>query len=109
MTDPDAQDDADPIGAGSASTPAGATSTTANRRTRLIGAAVAVLVVALLATSALLWTRSRHLDDQLAGMRHQVTEMRDGVATFKKCVNVYMRTIGTWSSDVNSRYNFRYC
>jgi hypothetical protein len=31
------------------------------------------------------------------------------VATFKKCVNVYMQTIGTWSNDVSSRYNYRYC
>ena len=68
-----------------------------------------MLVVVLLATSALLWARSRHLDDQVTGMRHQVTQMHDSVTTFKKCVNTYMRTVGDWSSNVSNGYRYRYC
>jgi hypothetical protein len=107
MTDPNAHEAADETDAAAASTPNGPLHSA--RRTRVIGAAVAVLVAVLIATSALLWARSRDLDDQVAGMRHQVTQMRDGVTTFKKCVNVYMRTVGNWSSDVNSGYKYRYC
>ena len=107
MTDPEQHDADEQIGAVSAS-PADRPATS-TRHTRLLGAAVAVLVVVLLATSAFLWDRSRRLDDELTATRQQVTQMRDGVASFKKCVNVYMQTIGQWSTDVNSRYNYRFC
>ena len=44
--------------------------------------------------------------DDLAG---QVSDNEFEIELMKTCVNEYMDTIGRWSSNVNSFYNYSYC
>jgi hypothetical protein len=105
---------------------------------------VALVIVALGAGLATVWSRTSDLEDDLAaasrGARDAtvagrrltarvddlanavgdlpdapastgggVNAVKSDIATFKKCVNLYMDTIGAWSSNVESRFDYTFC
>jgi hypothetical protein len=97
------------------------------RRTRFRGsvAVVAVMVVMLIGlgvVSETLWSRTRGLEREVAMLQRDRASRPAGVADaanaevtsgdldkFKTCVNAYMRTIGVWSANVESKYEYNFC
>ncbi|MGZ4714085.1 MAG: hypothetical protein ACXV9S_14050 [Acidimicrobiia bacterium] len=49
------------------------------------------------------------LPDAPAGADGGVAAVKRDITTFKQCVNDYMKTIGTWSTNVNNQYHYTFC
>ncbi len=81
-----------------------------------------VMVIGLGVVSATLWSRTRGLERDVAMLQRDRASSPIGVAEaagaevtsgdlekFKACVNTYMRTIGVWSTNIASKYEYNFC
>lgn len=58
---------------------------------------------------SLLGSELRSLSGQIEEVADQVSDNEFAIDDLQRCVNEYMDTIGSWSSNVNSRYTYYYC
>lgn len=101
------------------------------RRARFRGSVAVVTVMAVLliglgVVAETLWSRTRGLEREVAMLQRDRSTGSAGDAAgtgptasgdvtqaelteFKDCVNDYMRTIGVWSANVGSKYQYKYC
>ncbi len=86
-----------------------------------------VMLIGLGVVSESLWSRTRGLEREVAMLQRDRASTPAGVAeaagpevagaevtsadleAFKTCVNTYMRTIGVWSANVGSKYEYNFC
>ena len=97
-----------------------------SRRSRGVVAMRALMAVVLVTfgvVAGTLWTRTRDLEREVATIQRDARARPTGVTgpaagdsattvdltKFKTCVNDYMRTVGVWSANVGSSYQYKFC